>query len=182
MGADLQIVIDLIGARAQNLFLTGQLRCTEAVLTVVNQGLRGDLPPGLAIRLASGLPDGLGGSGCLCGALNGGVLALGLFLGRNRPGYGNGQRVRRSTRVLHDRFRETFGSTCCRTLTRDCRHDRDLHFKHCAELTAEAARMAARIILQERPHLAEKADRAFLQQSDGTGRARFKKLAGLFRP
>lgn len=117
----------------------------------------------------------------MCGALNGGVLALGLFLGRNQPGFGNGNRVRRSARMLHDRFRENFGSTCCRILTRDFRHDRDLHFEHCAELTAEAARMTARIILQERPNLAKQTDWAFLQQIDGTGRARLKKIAGLFR-
>jgi C_GCAxxG_C_C family probable redox protein len=178
---DPEKLIDLIGARAKNLFLTGQLLCTEAVLTVINQGLKGDLPPELAIRIASGLPEGLGGSGCLCGALNGGVLALGLFLGRNRPGFGNGNRVRRSARMLHDCFRETFGGTCCRNLTRDFRHDRDLHFKHCAELTAEAARMTARIILHERPDVVKQADTAFLQQVDATSRARIKKIAGLFR-
>jgi C_GCAxxG_C_C family probable redox protein len=174
-------LIDLIGARAKNLFITGQLLCTESVLTVINQGLKGDLSPELAIRIASGLPEGLGGSGCLCGALNGGVLALGLFLGRSRPGFGNGNRVRSSTRIFHDRFRETFGGTCCRILSHDFRHDRDLHFSHCAELTAEAARMAARIILHERPDLAKQADHTFLEQVDATSRARLKKIAGLFR-
>ncbi len=65
--------------------------------------------------------------------------------------------------------------------TRDFRHDRDLHFKHCAELTAEAARMTARIILHERPDAMKQADTAFLQQVDATSRARIKKIAGLFR-
>jgi C_GCAxxG_C_C family probable redox protein len=123
----------------------------------------------------------LGGSGCLCGALNGGVLALGLFLGRNRPGFGNGNRVRTSTRLLHDRFRETFGGTCCRILIRDFRHDRERHFNHCADLTAGAAQMAARIILHKRPDLLESADRAYLQELGSTNRARIKKVVGLFR-
>lgn len=178
---DSENLIDLIGQRAGNLFLTGQLLCTESVLSVINQGLKGDLPPELAIRIASGLPEGLGGSGCLCGALNGGVLALGLFLGRNRPGFGNGSRVRACTRLLHDRFRETFGGTCCRILTRDFRHDRQLHFNHCAELTAGAARMAARIILHKRPDLAGSADYAYLKERDSLHQARIKKVAGLFR-
>lgn len=59
----------MIAERAGNLYLTGQLLCSEAVLVVVNRGLGGGLPEETAIRLASALPAGLGDSGCTCGAL-----------------------------------------------------------------------------------------------------------------
>ena len=35
------------------------------------------------IRMASGMAIGVGKSGCICGALNGGVLAIGMFFGRS---------------------------------------------------------------------------------------------------
>ena len=52
-----------IEKRAENLFLTRQLQCAEAVMAVLNQGLGGDLPPEMAVRLASALPEGLGRRG-----------------------------------------------------------------------------------------------------------------------
>ncbi len=40
----------MIGKRAENLYLTGQLLCSEAVLVVMNRGLGGGLPEGMDIR------------------------------------------------------------------------------------------------------------------------------------
>ncbi|MBT3258412.1 MAG: C_GCAxxG_C_C family protein [Deltaproteobacteria bacterium] len=63
-------------------------------MPVLNQSLNGGLPPEMAIRLASGLPEGSGRSGCTCDALSGGVIALGLFLGRDTPGPLNSRSIR----------------------------------------------------------------------------------------
>jgi len=79
-------VARLVGKRAGNLFDTGQLLCSEALLVVMNRVLGGGMPDELAVRLASTLPRVIGESGCTCGALAAGALALGLFLGRSRPG------------------------------------------------------------------------------------------------
>jgi C_GCAxxG_C_C family probable redox protein len=35
--------------------------------------------------MASGFPVGIGGSGCTCGAIAGGVMAIGMFFGRTSP-------------------------------------------------------------------------------------------------
>lgn len=169
-------VARLIRLRTENIYRTRQLLCTEAVLTVINQGLRGDLPADLAVRLASGLPEGLSGSGCLCGALNGGALAIGLFLGRSGPGIHNNRNVRQATRDLHERFRERYGSTCCRILTRQVVYGSSAHFDHCAGLTGTAAELAAGIILEHRPELARNADLDYLNRKDsllGAGVRRF---------
>ena len=129
-------LLDCIATRAENLFLTRQLQCAEAVMVVLNQGLGGDLPRELAVRLASALPEGLGQRGCLCGALNGGALALGLFLGRSGPGYRNGTTVRKAVGELHDQFKTAYKATCCRVLTKSLVYGSNDHFRHCARMTA----------------------------------------------
>ena len=171
-------LLDCIQFRAENLFLTDQLKCAEAVLVVLNQGLGGDLPRELAIRLASGLPEGLGQRGCLCGALNGGALALGLFLGRKGPGYRNGLKIRRAVGDLHDRFKTAYKATCCRVLTQALDYGSKAHFRQCARITGRSARWAAAIVLDHRPELMGRAGWKFLQQNDRRVMVGVRKLIG----
>ena len=149
-------------------------------MTVLNQGLGGGLPPGIAVRLASGLPEGLGQRGCLCGALNGGALALGLFLGRDGPGYGNGRTVQQAVAQLHDQFKAAFKATCCRVLTKSLVYGSDDHFRHCAQMTGTAARLTAAIILRQRPELVKTADWDYLARQESRMSAEVKKLARAF--
>jgi len=182
MDAESQLggLLEHIEKRAENLFLTRQLQCAEAVMVVLNQGLGGDLPSELAVRLASALPEGLGRRGCLCGALNGGALALGLFVGRNGPGYGNGRVVRRAVGQLHDEFKKEFKATCCRVLTKALIYGSDAHFRHCARMTGTAARLTAAIVLGHRPELVERADWGYLNRRDQRMMAEVKKLVRAF--
>jgi C_GCAxxG_C_C family probable redox protein len=167
-----------IGERAANLFLTRQLWCSGAVLVVLNQVLGGDLTQEMAIRLAAGLGDGMGGSGCLCGGLNGGALALGLFLGTGRLAPGGDQKVLEATHALHNRFKAVFGSTCCRVLTKRDADDRSTsHSRACAQRTAKAAELTAALILDQRPELIEDIDWPYLNQKDGRIGARIKIVA-----
>ena len=174
------LLLDAVQTRAENLFLTRQLQCAEAVMAVLNQGLGGDLPPEMAMRLTSALPEGLGRRGCLCGALNGGALALGLFLGRKGPGFRNGNTVRHAVAEWHDQFKTAYKATCCRVLTKSFVYGSDEHFRHCARMTGHAARLAATIILDRRPKLLERADWSYLQQADDRLSAGVKKLFGTF--
>lgn len=142
-----------IGQAARGLFLSRKHLCAEAVLLALNRELDGGLSDAQAAALASGLPLGLGGAGCLCGAVSGAALALGLFLAG--PGGRLYRRdVRRASRELHRLFSEAHGSTCCRVLTKKLKDDRQAHFRQCADLTGFAAREAARLILERRPELA----------------------------
>ncbi len=167
----------LIGQRAANLFLTRQLWCSGAALVVLNQALSGDLTQDLAIRLAAGLGDGMGGSGCLCGALNGGALALGLFLGTGRLSPGGDKKVLEATHQLHNRFKATFGSACCRVLMKTGTKESAAHDQDCALRTAGAAELAAFLILAQRPELSQRIDWNYLNQKDGTFGARIKIIA-----
>jgi C_GCAxxG_C_C family probable redox protein len=161
-----EVLVDLIKAKARNLFLTRQLQCAQAVLCTLNEGLRGGLRRDVAARLASGLAEGLGGSGCLCGALSGGVLALGLFMGNGGRNLFNASGSSFSTALLHREFVERFGSACCRVLSKKVNRDAKAHFEQCVELTGAAAEIASRIILESKPHLAKTADLEYLTTKD----------------
>ena len=161
--------------------MTRQLYCAEAVFLVLNKGFGGGLPEETSIRLASAMTDGLGGTGCLCGALGGGVLALGLFLGRDRAGGKDRHHARQASRALHDLFRDHLGSTCCRVLNKRTKRDSRSHFEHCKEVTGIGARLAAQVILERRPGLAKNADMAYLEQVDSKIGANLKRVVNLFQ-
>ncbi|UCF95022.1 MAG: C_GCAxxG_C_C family protein [Desulfobacterales bacterium] len=169
-------LIALIRRRAENLFGTQQLYCSEAVLYVLNQGLRGGLPPAMAVRLASGFTDGIGGAGCVCGAVSGGLMALGLFLGRDGLNAQSSKRVRAKSKEIHDAFRTRFGSACCRILTKRVRNDHKAMMEQCTHRTGETVEIVARLILEARPDLLHQADWDFLAAQDSKIRARFKRL------
>lgn len=109
--------------------------CCEAVLmaanSVWNLNLDGDM-----LASAAFFEEGMG-SGCTCGALIGIVMASGILhhkrshpLGRNLP------------KRLHDRFKEEFGSTCCRVIQSNRPLLEKIRSKAaCIDLTSRAAVM-----------------------------------------
>jgi len=164
----------LAGEKAGNLFETRQMLCSEAVLSTLNAALGGGLDQATALKIAAALPVGMGGAGCACGALSGGVLALGLFLGRTEPGAADRHGAREAAREYHDLFRARFGSTCCRVLSKKVKGDQAAHHRQCTELTAAAAELAMELILARRPELAGGVARGYLERRDS-------RLAGLLK-
>ena len=174
-------LINKIRQRTENLFMIRQLMCSEAVLTVLNQGLKGGLAPEIAVRITSGLPEGFGGSGCTCGALSAGIIALGLFLGRNGPGILNNRMVYTASRELHESFKTKFGSTCCRVLTKNIELGTKHHFEFCARHAGEVAEQTVRIVLNHKPEQLELADWTYLNQTDTKIGTRIKQLSNALR-
>jgi len=130
------------------------MMCSESVFTVLNESFGGSLGRREAVALSAPFSEGIGGSGCICGALAGGLLSLGLLLdGRTRL---NRRASRRWGRELHERFRRHNGSTCCRRLTRTVIHDAAARHAQCAQRTADTAAMAAALLLEARPDLARR--------------------------
>lgn len=158
--------IKLMGIRAGDIFLSHQLLCSGAVLLTLNQGLSGDLTQDQVIRLAAGLGDGLGGSGCLCGGLNAAALALGLFLGDGRLASPVNQVVLDATHELHSLFQSAFSATCCRVLTKKLVHGSREHYKRGAQHTAKAAALAAELILRHKPERIMQVNWKFLNQKE----------------
>ena len=172
-------LIARIRDRAYNLYETRQMLCTEAVLAAMNQGLNGGLTQAQAAAMAAPFCAALGESGCLCGALSGAVMASGLLLGRAHV-YRHRPQMRDSARRLHDAFKDANGATCCRALTSAVRHDPKAHFEQCAGLTAQAAEMAARLVLEERPELAILADNEFLAKRQSALAGAWRRLVNFF--
>jgi C_GCAxxG_C_C family probable redox protein len=180
---DHEYLIKQIRLKAENLYSAHRLFCSESVLLALNDGLGGGLTESQAVSLTAGLTIGVGGSGCMCGALNGGIVGTGLFLGR-KGAYRTRREIREASAELHDCFKNTFHSTCCRVLTRKVKDDPKRHFRRCAELTGTSAEMAARLIIHRRPEFAERitpARKKFIQQRDSKVFGFLMSIAKLFR-
>ena len=171
---DSQELSRLVGAKAHELFSNGRMLCAPAVLTALNRSLGGNMDQALINNLTAGLVEGLGGAGCLCGAVSGACLGLGLFLGAGKDGGRSSRRVAASGKELHNAFKAERGSTCCRVLSKKVKDDKKAHFAQCAELSGLAAELACRSILEQRPELAQAADLDYLRNG-------VKKKTGLAR-
>jgi len=102
----------------------GGYNCAQAVL----QATTGRNDPEL-LTMAGAFGGGIGRSGCLCGAVTGGVMALGLL----GEGGRNGELV--------TAFRREFRTTCCRGLSSDYRWMSREHKANCRRLTVRAAEL-----------------------------------------
>jgi C_GCAxxG_C_C family probable redox protein len=92
---------------AEALYRSGKYHCAEAVVAVIRIHFCPDQPEGI-VHLASGFGGG-SGSGCICGAVSGGTVGLGLVVKEKKE-------VLHLTRELHSWFRERYGVTCCKTI------------------------------------------------------------------
>jgi C_GCAxxG_C_C family probable redox protein len=133
---------------AEEYYRSGQFYCSEAIVKAINDEF-GLHYPDSVIRLASGLPIGIGGAGCSCGAVTGGVMALGMIFGRDRPGDPGIDRCLALSRELHNFFASWHGCLCCRTLTHGMVQKSPEHIRQCASFTGEVAEETAKIILRE---------------------------------
>jgi len=96
-----------------------QLNCSERVFLVMHQLMDTDLPAE-AVCMMSGFGGGVGGiRDNICGAVSGGVAAIGLAHGRKRPPEGSKDRAYEVSRDFVARFRAAFGATVCGELVGD---------------------------------------------------------------
>lgn len=127
--------------------------CCEAVMEVIMDNFELDVPHEI-IKMASGMAIGVGKSGCICGALNGGVLAISMLFGRDEqrgPKDPEVVKCMSMTNELHDWFREnnTKKAACCRVLTREFDMSQGGHKSQCIYYTGMCAAKAAEIIARE---------------------------------
>jgi C_GCAxxG_C_C family probable redox protein len=154
----------LIAGRARNLFATRQMYCSEAVLLALNRSLGGGLQDHQAPALAGPFAESVGRSGCMCGAVGGALMALGLFIGGTQP-LRRRRKVRRIADDLVADFKRRTGGPCCRIISRRVPAG-TARFDHCADLTALGAALAAERILAQRPELAAALDIALVSARD----------------
>ncbi len=146
------IDLDKIKSTAEQYYRSGDYYCSEAVVKTIKDAFQ--LPvPDAVIAAASGFPVGFGGAGCTCGALAGGILALGLVFGRTAPKDARVAQAMKLARELHDIFKKRHKSTCCRKLTRYTIMGSYRQIEQCIAFTGEVAEETARIILREQNRL-----------------------------
>jgi C_GCAxxG_C_C family probable redox protein len=140
--------IDRIRQKAEDYYRRGDFYCSEAIVKTIREEFHLPVSEDV-VKMASGFPVGIGGAGCVCGAVVGGVMALGLFFGRTAPGDDRVKKAMALAQELHDRFKEKHKRTCCRWLTRGMTLGSPEHMEQCISFTGEVAEETARIILRE---------------------------------
>lgn len=139
---------EIIKATAEKYYRSGDFYCSEAVVKTIKDTF--DLPvPDTVISMASGFPVGMGGAGCTCGAVIGGIMALGLFFGRTEPKDEKVKKVMDLSLELHDTFRSRHKRLCCRILTKGMTLGSQEHMEQCIAFTGEVAEEVSRIIIRE---------------------------------
>ena len=115
---------------AEALYRSGKYHCAEAVLEAIRKHFAPEMPEAV-VGTVSGFGGG-SGAGCICGAVSGGTVALGLVLHDKKA-------TTHLTKELHTWFKEKYGVTCCKTI-------RQTHKGACPVLTGEVAGKIAEML------------------------------------
>lgn len=147
-----EISLKKVQQDAENNFRNGYY-CCEALMATIIQDFEIDVPQEV-IAMSSGMAVGLGKSGCVCGALNGGVLALGMIFGRteqNGPTNPKSVKCLQLTNELHNWFKANNGKNaiCCRILTKEFDMGKGEHKEQCIRFTGLCAWKVGEIICRE---------------------------------
>jgi C_GCAxxG_C_C family probable redox protein len=118
---------------AEQLYRSGKYHCAEAVMETIRRHFAPDLPESIV-----GTVSGFGGgssSGCICGAVSAGTVAIGLVVGDKK-------KTMQLTKDLHTWFKGKYDVTCCKIIRAN--NDKGI----CPVLTGEVAGKVAEMLLQ----------------------------------
>ena len=95
------------------------------------------------------LGEGIGESGCICGAVNAAVLIAGVFTGRLSPDEDK-QKSQKIGKEIISKFKEKYITTCCKSLKKKAEIAFGVgRYKHCPHITAFCAKMIYEIAMAE---------------------------------
>ena len=129
------------------------LNCSERVFLVVHSLLESDIASD-SVALMSGFGGGVAGTrDNMCGAVSGGVAAIGLVHGRRKPPKGNRDRVYEVSKDFVGRFKTKFGTTICCELIGDLLREatdesEEKRKARCLQYTLNGAKMCAETLLK----------------------------------
>ena len=136
---------------AEELFRIGGFYCSEAIMSSIRKNIDPNMPEAL-ISAASGFPIGVGRAKCMCGAVSGGVLALGYFFGRTSPSTITDPKSQKCMELAHElqeSFRKNHKTLCCHIHVKGMDMQSGEHKKQCVAFTGEMAAKAAELIARE---------------------------------
>ncbi|MHB1167362.1 MAG: C-GCAxxG-C-C family (seleno)protein [Carboxydocellales bacterium] len=138
-------LIEQAKMRAGGYFKEGY-NCAEATLKTMNELMDLGLAPGME-KMATAFGGGLGQAGCICGALVGANMVIGLVKGRTSSGEDR-MPAYEAAKELHDRFKLKFGSTCCRVLNPGVDYESVDHKKRCLKYTGNGTALIMEYLLE----------------------------------
>lgn len=144
----LDVNLEEIRATAEAYYRNGDFYCSEAVVKTLIDAFQLDVPEDV-IKMASGFPVGMGGMGCTCGALTGGILVLGMIYGRKEAKDPSVNKAMELSARLYQVFCQRHKVSCCKVLTRGMEKGSPEHMEQCISFTGEMAYETAKIILEE---------------------------------
>jgi len=103
----------MLSEKAAKRFLDGY-NCAQSVLWAMSEywNIKNELIP----KIATAFGAGIGRCGCVCGALAGGVMAVGAKYGTNEPSVEKRLKAYELTQKLYRQFESQHGSVLCREL------------------------------------------------------------------
>ncbi|MBS3885429.1 MAG: C_GCAxxG_C_C family protein [Dethiobacter sp.] len=137
-------ILEKVQTDAEELFRSGKFFCSEAVVQTINEVLNKPYAEDV-VKLASGFPIGMGRAGCLCGAVSGGQMALGMVYGRVE-GEPMKDKMFEKAKALHDYIKNEYQANCCRVITADWQGEdfkSQARKNHCISITGRVARWVA---------------------------------------
>ncbi|WP_353892811.1 C-GCAxxG-C-C family protein [Proteinivorax hydrogeniformans] len=143
-----KVSIKKIRQEAEDLYREGKFFCSEAIVYSIKENFQLDMPDEM-VAMASGFPVGIGKSKCVCGAVSGGVMALGYFLGRTEPGDSKVVKTLELANELQQSFKDNHKVLCCKVLTHGMDMGSGEHKEQCISFTGEIAEKTAEIIVRE---------------------------------
>ena len=145
------IDVEKVRTDAEEYFRKGNYYCSEAIVASVRDNIAPDMPDTM-IAAASGFPVGVGRSKCMCGAVSGGVLALGYVFGRTGPTTPQDPKSVKTLALaneLQQAFRDSHRVLCCSVQTKGMDMASGEHKAQCVSFTGEMAAKTAEIIARE---------------------------------
>ncbi len=142
-----EIDIKALKERAEKYYRDGDFYCSEALLKTIKDGFEAPYGDEI-IKLASGFPVGMS-NGCTCGAVSAGVMALGMFFGRENAKGSEVNKTMKLAKELQVKFTEKRKVCCCKILTKGMKLGSNTHMEQCIALTGEVTELTARIIARE---------------------------------
>lgn len=133
---------------AEEYFRRGNFYCSEAIVASIRDNVAPDMPEAM-IAAASGFPVGVGRSKCMCGAVSGGVLALGYVFGRTGPSDPKDPKSVKTMALaneLQQAFRDSHRVLCCSVQTKGMDMASGEHKAQCICFTGEMAAKTAELI------------------------------------
>lgn len=125
--------------RAERLYLDGHY-CAEAVLSVVNDAAGGPFSADV-MRLGSCFWGGIAGDGGSCGALMGGVMAIGLLAGRTHPDHAWEPSTGAAAEFRRRFAEECGGSSCGEVISGFADMSSPGRHEHCARVCGSATQL-----------------------------------------